>query len=120
MTVVCICHSIAAPRPLRCPPNERRASGLNEVLQRTFSFPKRHFPSATHLNEVEVANLLYLAAGCVSLNRHTSKGLDLLKGGMLMDLSFENATRTSVPSNWTSQVRRTNHIGPLLLRQSTG
>src|SRR5436190_7976659 len=68
--------------------------GLNEVLQRTFSFPKRHFLSATDLNEVEVASLLDLADGFVSLNRQTSKKLDLLKGRTLMNLFFENSTRT--------------------------
>src|SRR3954449_11473284 len=68
--------------------------GLNEVLQRTFSFPKKHFLSATDLNEVEVANLLDLADGFVSLNRQTSKKLDLLKGRTLMNLFFENSTRT--------------------------
>ncbi|WP_293678164.1 aspartate carbamoyltransferase catalytic subunit [uncultured Phenylobacterium sp.] len=68
--------------------------GLNEVLQRTFSFPTRHFLSATDLNEVEVANLLDLADGFVSLNRQTSKKLDLLKGRTLMNLFFENSTRT--------------------------
>src|SRR3954466_6650849 len=68
--------------------------GLNDVLQRTFSFPKRHFLSATDLNEVEVANLLDLADGFVSLNRQTAKKLDLLKGRTLMNLFFENSTRT--------------------------
>jgi len=68
--------------------------GLNEVLQRTFAFPKRHFLSAADLNEVEVANLLDLADGFVSLNRQTSKKLDLLKGRTLMNLFFENSTRT--------------------------
>src|SRR3569623_815166 len=68
--------------------------GLNEVLQRTFSFPKRHILSSTDLNEVEVANLLDLADGFVSLNRQTSKKLDLLKGRTLMNLFFENSTRT--------------------------
>ena len=68
--------------------------GLNEVLQRTFSFPKRHFLSVTDLNEVEVANLLDLADGFVSLNRQTAKKLDLLKGRTLMNLFFENSTRT--------------------------
>src|SRR5258707_8850865 len=68
--------------------------GLNEVLQRTFSFPKRHFLSAIDLNEVEVANLLDLADGFVSLNRQTSKKLDLLNGRTLMNLVFENSTRT--------------------------
>src|SRR6185295_1993707 len=68
--------------------------GLNEVLQRTFSFPKRHFLSVTDLNEVEVANLLDLADGFVALNRQHSKKLDLLKGRTLMNLFFENSTRT--------------------------
>src|SRR5215469_3285250 len=68
--------------------------GLNEVLQRTFSFPKRHFLSATDLNEVEVASLLDLADGFVALNRQTAKKLDLLKGRTLMNLFFENSTRT--------------------------
>src|SRR5512139_1478321 len=69
-------------------------NGLNEVLQRTFSFPKRHFLSATDLNEVEVASLLDLADGFVALNRQTSKKLDLLKGRTLINLFFENSTRT--------------------------
>src|SRR6201995_559296 len=68
--------------------------GLNEVLQRTFSFPKKHFLSAADLNEVEVANLLDLADGFVALNRQHSKKLDLLKGRTLMNLFFENSTRT--------------------------
>src|SRR5438270_712090 len=68
--------------------------GLNEVLQRTFSFPKRHFLSVLDLNEVEVANLLDLADGFVALNRQTAKKLDLLKGRTLMNLFFENSTRT--------------------------
>ena len=68
--------------------------GLHEVLQRTFSFPKRHFLSVTDLDEVEVANLLDLADGFVALNRQTSKKLDLLKGRTLMNLFFENSTRT--------------------------
>jgi len=43
---------------------------------------------------VEVAGLLDLADGFVSLNRQTSKKLDLLKGRTLMNLFFENSTRT--------------------------
>jgi aspartate carbamoyltransferase catalytic subunit len=70
------------------------APGLNEVLQRTFAFPKRHFISVLDLNEVEVANLLDLADGFVALNRQTSKKLDLLAGRTLMNLFFENSTRT--------------------------
>jgi aspartate carbamoyltransferase catalytic subunit len=70
------------------------APGLNEVLGRTFPFPKRHFLSVLDLNEVEVGNLLDLADGFVALNRQTSKKLDLLKGRTLMNLFFENSTRT--------------------------
>src|SRR6201987_1200619 len=70
------------------------APGLNEVLGRTFPFPKRHFISVLDLNEVEVANLLDLADGFVALNRQTSKKLDLLKGRTLMNLFSENSTRT--------------------------
>src|ERR1700742_4657174 len=70
------------------------APGLDEVLGRTFPFPKRHFLSATDLNEVEVAELLDLADGFVDLNRQKAKKLDLLKGRTLMNLFFENSTRT--------------------------
>src|SRR3990167_4621978 len=69
-------------------------TGLNEVLQRTFPFPKRHFLSVVDLNPVEVAGLLDLADSFVALNRQTSKKLDLLKGRTLMNLFFENSTRT--------------------------
>jgi aspartate carbamoyltransferase catalytic subunit len=69
-------------------------ASLNEVVGRTFPFPKRHFLSVLDLNEVEVANLLDLADGFVGLNRQTSKKLDLLKGRTLMNLFFENSTRT--------------------------
>jgi aspartate carbamoyltransferase catalytic subunit len=69
-------------------------TGLNEVLGRTFPFPRRHFLSVLDLNPVEVAGLLDLADGFVTLNRQTSKKLDLLKGRTLINLFFENSTRT--------------------------
>jgi aspartate carbamoyltransferase catalytic subunit len=68
--------------------------GLSEALGRIAPFPKRHFLSVLDLNEVEVANLLDLADRFVSLNRQTSKKLDLLAGRTLMNLFFENSTRT--------------------------
>jgi aspartate carbamoyltransferase catalytic subunit len=68
--------------------------GLTEVLGRTFPFPRRHFLSVLDLNEVEAANLLDLADAFVGLSRQTSKKLDLLKGRTLMNLFFENSTRT--------------------------
>jgi aspartate carbamoyltransferase catalytic subunit len=69
-------------------------SGLIDVLGKTFPFPKRHFLSVLDLNPVEVGDLLNLADGFVALNRQTSKKLDLLKGRTLMNLFFENSTRT--------------------------
>jgi aspartate carbamoyltransferase catalytic subunit len=69
-------------------------AGLSEALGRIAPFPKRHFLSVLDLNEVEVANLLDLADRFVSLNRQTSKKLDLLAGRTLMNLFFENSTRT--------------------------
>ncbi|MCA3720145.1 aspartate carbamoyltransferase catalytic subunit [Phenylobacterium sp.] len=68
--------------------------GLNEVLGRTFPFPRRHFLSVLDLNPVDVAALLDLAEGFVRLNRQAAKSLDLLKGRTLINLFFENSTRT--------------------------
>ena len=50
--------------------------GLEDVRKRTFPFPKRHFISS------------------LDLNRQKAKKLDLLKGRTLMNLFFENSTRT--------------------------
>jgi len=69
-------------------------TGLNEVLGRTFPFPRRHFLSVLDLNPVEVAGLLDLADGFVTLNRQVTKKLDVLKGRTLVNLFFENSTRT--------------------------
>lgn len=70
------------------------APGIEEVRARTFPFAKRHFLSVLDLDPPTVAQLLDLADGFVALNRQTSKKLDLLKGRTLMNLFFENSTRT--------------------------
>ena len=70
------------------------APGLDEVRARTFPFPHRHFLSVNDLNAPDVGRLLDLADSFVALNRQTSKKLDLLKGRTLMNLFFENSTRT--------------------------
>ena len=70
------------------------APGIEEVRSRTFPFAKRHFLSVLDLDPPTVAQLLDLADGFVALNRQTSKKLDLLKGRTLMNLFFENSTRT--------------------------
>jgi aspartate carbamoyltransferase catalytic subunit len=60
----------------------------------TFPFPRRHFLSILDLDPPDVAGLLDLADGFVALNRQKAKKLDLLKGRTLMNLFFENSTRT--------------------------
>ena len=70
------------------------APGLDEVRARTFPFPGRHFLSVSDLTAPDVERLLDLADSFVGLNRQHSKKLDLLKGRTLMNLFFENSTRT--------------------------
>jgi aspartate carbamoyltransferase catalytic subunit len=70
------------------------APGLDEVRQRTFPFPARHFLSVGDLDREQVSGLLDLAEGFVALNRQKAKKLDLLKGRTLVNLFFEASTRT--------------------------
>src|SRR5271170_4629300 len=70
------------------------APGPEEVRKQTFPFPRRHFLSVTDLDPPDVTRLLDLAEGFVALNRQTAKKLDLLKGRTLINLFFENSTRT--------------------------
>src|SRR6201985_298785 len=68
--------------------------GIDDVGARTFAFPPRHFISVADLNRLQVHDLLALAETFVALNRQQGKKLDLLKGLTLMNLFFENSTRT--------------------------
>ena len=70
------------------------APGVDDVRARTFPFPSRHFISASDLDRIALGDLLDLADGFVALNRQKAKKLDLLKGRTLMNLFFENSTRT--------------------------
>src|SRR5580693_1954759 len=70
------------------------APGPEEVRQRTFPFPARHFLSVGDLDRQQVHDLLDLAEGFVALNRQKAKKLDLLKGRTLVNLFFEASTRT--------------------------
>ena len=67
---------------------------LDDLRARIFPFPHRHFLSAADLNAPQATALLDLADGFVSLSRQASKTTDLLKGRTLMNLFFENSTRT--------------------------
>lgn len=64
------------------------------IRARLFPFPRAHFLSAGELTPPEVEALLDLADAFVALNRQPSKKLDLLKGRTLVNLFFENSTRT--------------------------
>jgi aspartate carbamoyltransferase catalytic subunit len=68
--------------------------GIDEVRARTFPFPHRHFLNCADLDPVQVAGLLDLADGFVTLNRQMNKKVDLLKGRTLITLFFEASTRT--------------------------
>ncbi|CAN5233950.1 hypothetical protein BH09PSE2_BH09PSE2_04340 [soil metagenome] len=57
-------------------------------------FPRRYLLSCADLNRVEAETLLASANSFVALNRGASKKRDLLKGRTLMNLFFENSTRT--------------------------
>ncbi len=70
------------------------AQGLDDVRTRTFPFPRRHCISVLDLNRPQAEQLLDLADVFVGLNRQKAKKLDLLKGRTLMNLFFENSTRT--------------------------
>jgi len=70
------------------------ATAIDPILKRIFSFPRRHFLSAGDLNAPQATDLLDLADAFVAFNRQQSKSLDILKGRTLMNLFFENSTRT--------------------------
>src|SRR5277367_2534618 len=70
------------------------APGIDEIRSKAAPFPKRHFLSVTDLDPIQVAGLLDLADLFVGLNRQRAKKVDLLKGRTLMNLFFENSTRT--------------------------
>lgn len=61
---------------------------------KAFVFPRRHFLSSSDLNRLEAEALLDSAETFTALSRQTSKKLDLLKGRTLINLFFENSTRT--------------------------
>ena len=65
------------------------------IADRLVPFPKPHFLASADLNPPFVLSLLDLADGFVDLNRQSTKQLDLLRGRTVMNLFFENSTRTS-------------------------
>jgi aspartate carbamoyltransferase catalytic subunit len=65
------------------------------IADRLVPFPKSHFLAAADLNPPFVSALLDLADAFVDLNRSSTKALDLLRGRTVLNLFFENSTRTS-------------------------
>jgi aspartate carbamoyltransferase catalytic subunit len=65
------------------------------IADRLVPFPKAHFLAAADLNPPFAASLLDLADAFVDLNRQSTKALDLLRGRTVLNLFFENSTRTS-------------------------
>lgn len=65
-----------------------------EILERLVPFPRHHFNSAADLDPPDIHNLLDLAEAFVALNQRRKKRFSLLKGRTLVNLFFENSTRT--------------------------
>ncbi|MEY4248730.1 MAG: aspartate carbamoyl transferase [Pseudomonadota bacterium] len=70
------------------------STDLSLMQANMFAFPRRHFISAADLNRPQAEQLLNLADSFVGLSRQKNKKLDLLKGRTVMNLFFENSTRT--------------------------
>ncbi len=65
------------------------------ISERRVPFPTPHFLSAGDLNPATARALLDLAEVFVDFNRQSSKALDLMHGRTVVNLFFENSTRTS-------------------------
>ena len=76
------------------PPMRTGADIRTEIEQRLFAFPKDHFLSATDLDPSQTQALLDLASAFADLNRQREKRIELLSGRTLVNLFFENSTRT--------------------------
>ncbi len=70
------------------------STDLSQMQATMFAFPRRHFISAADLDRPQTEQLLNLADSFVGLSRQKTKKLDLLKGRTVMNLFFENSTRT--------------------------
>ena len=64
------------------------------VRARLHPFPQAHFATCRALNRPQAEALLDLADAFVALNRRPEKMLPLLRGRTLVNLFFENSTRT--------------------------
>ena len=73
-----------------------QAATVTEIIQeRLTPFPKDHFLAAADLNPPAAMALLDLADAFVDFNRQSAKGVDVMRGQTVVNLFFENSTRTS-------------------------
>ncbi len=66
------------------------------IRKRIFPFPSPHFLSIDVLDRPTADRLLDLADAMVAVNRQDEKKLSLLRGRTLVNLFFENSTRTQM------------------------
>jgi len=66
------------------------------IRERIFPFPTPHFLSVASLNRPDAERLLDLANAFVAVNRRDEKKLGILRGRTLVNLFFENSTRTQM------------------------
>ena len=71
------------------------ASVTETIEERLLPFPRDHFLAAGDLNPPAALALLDLADAFVDFNRQSAKGIDLMRGQTVVNLFFENSTRTS-------------------------
>ena len=72
------------------------AASVTETIEERLSpFPRDHFLAAGDLNPPAALALLDLANAFVDFNRQSAKGVDLMRGQTVVNLFFENSTRTS-------------------------
>ena len=73
-----------------------QAAPVTDLIQeRLLPFPKDHYLAAADLNPPAAMALLDLADAFVDFNRQSAKGIDLMRGQTVVNLFFENSTRTS-------------------------
>ena len=65
-----------------------------QIGERTFAFPQRHFLSTAGLTRPDAEALLDLADAFVGLSLRPEKKLATLRGRTMVNLFFENSTRT--------------------------
>lgn len=72
------------------------AASVTETIEERLSpFPRDHFLAAGDLNPPAALALLDLADAFVDFNRQSAKGIDIMRGQTVVNLFFENSTRTS-------------------------